>query len=363
MRKNKKRKHPLSFFRMMSCVVIAGFFVTVGLASSQENAEPKKKTESIVVPLSDQYQPGDVFMGICLKGTVEMPDLSEDGQEVSGLSGLAWDEDDKLLYAISDRSRLFHIRPRFSGGLLQAVTVEKSFRLRDGKNNPLISPFNDSEGLAIENGANGQPGDAYLIISFEGYPRILRFQSDGSVIEALTLPKILQNRNAYSSKNKSLESVTIHPKLGVLTAPEYPLKGLGMSYNSIFSLDGQSWPYKMHKAENSAVTAMEALPDGSVLVLERAFVSVIHPLIISLRLAVLPSENEAVVPAKIKPVAIFDSSKGWFLDNFEGLAQHQGLRFFMVSDNNENPLQRSLLVYFELVPQGEKKRQCRRQTP
>lgn len=302
-------------------------------------------------------------MGLCLLGTLEMPDISRDGEEVNGLSGLAWDEDDQLLYAISDRSRLFHIRPQFSRGYLKGAIVEKSFRLLDPKGNPLIKPFHDSEGLAIENGANRLPGDARLLISFEKYPRILRFRTDGGAIDALSLPVILRNRHSYFDRNKSLESVTVHPRLGILTAPEYPLKGFGMSNNSIFNLVGLSWSYKMHSAKNSAITAMEALPDGSVLVLERAFVSVVHPLVISLRRAVLPLGNGGVVPAKIKPVAIFNSSKGWFLDNFEGLTRHRGHRFFMVSDNNGNPLQRTLLVYFELVPQGQKKSRCRKAKP
>jgi len=47
---------------------------------------------------------------------------------------------------------------------------------------------------------------------------------------------------------------------------------------------------------------------------------------------------------------VLDNTKGWLLDNFEGLTQHQGRYFFMVSDNNDNRLQRTLLTYFEILP-------------
>ncbi|MDO8705862.1 MAG: hypothetical protein Q7J84_13040, partial [Sulfuricaulis sp.] len=43
------------------------------------------------------------------------------------------------------------------------------------------------------------------------------------------------------------------------------------------------------------------------------------------------------------------SKDGFQIDNFEGLARHKGNRFFLVSDNNDLFVQRSLLMYFELL--------------
>jgi hypothetical protein len=58
---------------------------------------------------------------------------------------------------------------------------------------------------------------------------------------------------------------------------------------------------------------------------------------------------------KVENVAVFDTSDGWLLDNFEGLTRHRSRRFFMVSDDNTSPLQSTLLVYFELLPEpGER---------
>ena len=50
-----------------------------------------------------------------------------------------------------------------------------------------------------------------------------------------------------------------------------------------------------------------------------------------------------------REIAVFDSSEGWNVDNFEGLTRHQGRRFFMVSDDNGKAIQRTLLVYFEVT--------------
>jgi hypothetical protein len=38
------------------------------------------------------------------------------------------------------------------------------------------------------------------------------------------------------------------------------------------------------------------------------------------------------------------------MDNFEGLAHHEGNRYFMISDDGRNPLQRTILMYFEILP-------------
>jgi hypothetical protein len=84
------------------------------------------------------------------------------------------------------------------------------------------------------------------------------------------------------------------------------------------------------------------------LTLERAFVSLLQPLYIVLRRTHLP-ENRYVALV-VKDVAVFATSQGWLLDNFEGLTLHRNHRFFMISDDNSRALQSTLLVYFELLP-------------
>ena len=47
---------------------------------------------------------------------------------------------------------------------------------------------------------------------------------------------------------------------------------------------------------------------------------------------------------------MLDSGQDWLLDNFEGLTRHREQRFFMISDDNCNGWQSTLLAYFELLP-------------
>jgi hypothetical protein len=51
----------------------------------------------------------------------------------------------------------------------------------------------------------------------------------------------------------------------------------------------------------------------------------------------------------IETVALMDTAQGYQIDNSEGLTRHKGNRFFMVSDNNDLFVQRTLLLYFELT--------------
>ena len=96
--------------------------------------------------------------------------------------------------------------------------------------------------------------------------------------------------------------------------------------------------------------ALECLPDGDVLVLERDFTTIALRFVITLRRVHLPKKTPADATLKSEVVAVLDSADGLTVDNFEGLTRHRGNRFFMISDNNDVFLQRTLLMYFELLP-------------
>ena len=71
----------------------------------------------------------------------------------------------------------------------------------------------------------------------------------------------------------------------------------------------------------------------------------------TLRIATLVGDGGESVLAAVETVALLDTAQGYQIDNFEGLTRHKGNRFFMVSDNNDLFVQRTLLLYFELAEQ------------
>jgi hypothetical protein len=298
--------------------------------------------------LSPYVAPGDNFMGIRLLGSVQLVPGSMHGLVLGGLSGLAWDEDESRLYALSDRGGLFHLRPHFEDGYLVRVELLAAFALRDHQNRPLTGRRADAEGMVVRHGDNGISGDSRLAVAFERYPRIVLYKPDGGYLSTLPLPADLRDISRYADPNKALEALTWLPETGFLTAPERPLAGAEDGTVSLFALDGRSWRYPLLATPNASLVDMQALPDASLLTLERGHGLMFLPMVISLRHIRISAGNVGERLA-VTTLAILDSSQGWSVDNFEGLTRHHGLKFFMISDDNFNALQKTLLVYFELA--------------
>jgi len=314
-------------------------------------ARAAREFDATPISLADHVGPGEIYGSIRLLGALRLARAEFDGVRLCGLSGLAWDENAGLLYAISDIGGLFHLKPAFDDrGHLAGARVVAAYPLRDAAGKPLRSPYNDAEGLALRGRDNPASGEPELVVSFEIRPRVVRYTPTGQWLGEEPLPALLREVRNYRHGNQALEAVTLHPRWGVLVGPEKPLRRDPDDQIRLSTSDGRYWYYPLSPAPGAALVAMEALPDGSLLTLERAFVAPLRPLIISLRRTELPAPGRAPTPLRVADVAIFDSTQGWLLDNFEGLSRHQNSRFFIISDDNCSRWQTTLLVYFELLP-------------
>ena len=280
-----------------------------------------------------------------LLGLLQLPSRTLQGMRFSGLSGLAWDEDNNLLYALSDHGVLFHLRPVFRNGQLVDVTFVHAAALIDPRTHkPVRWKRSDSEGLDVLNGRNGKQGDTELLVSFEREPRIGRYRPDGTFIADVPLPAVLRDVQRYRGGNKMLESVCLHPREGILTAPELPLDN-ATEFARLYRMDGSAWRFP---ASRGGIVALECLPNGDVLVMERDYSTLSLHWLITLRRLHLPAGTPPETLLATETIAVLDSYQGLHVDNFEGLARHHGNRFFMVSDDNDVFIQRTLLMYFEL---------------
>ena len=292
------------------------------------------------IRLSDRVTMAEAYQGVRLRGGLRLravPGLTE-------LSALAWDEDESLLYALSDNGRLLHLQPVLQDGQLVDVLLQQVLVLRGPQGKPLAGHHRDSEGLALENSNNGVAGDSLLLISFERHNRIDRYTADGNWLERLKLPPLLRQSGFYRSFNEGLETVTLHPRYGVLTAPERSRDDRPIP---IIGLQGKTWLYQPFE-ENGALVALETLPDGDIIVLERAFTSPITPWVITLSRVRLTTANEGEV-LDAQRLVRFDSSEGWRTLNFEGLAAHRDGRLFMVSDDGGRLWQSTQILYLEIL--------------
>lgn len=300
--------------------------------------------------LSSKYSNGEPFMKIRFHGAVIIPQEMGIGKPVRELSDLAWDEANQLLYAVNDKGMLYFLKPILEKGMLIDVNILKSIPLLDAKEKKLRWEFIDSEGLTFIPPKESQSGNPELLVSFEQIPRIVRYSLEGTWLGEIALPEDLKYPENYRHNNRMLESVIVHPKFGILTAPERPLEMTDINILKIYAMSGKTWEIPHYHAAKSGITAMEVFEDGSLLILERAFTGLTEPLIISLRRVWINEscENHKAI-CKIEQLAVLDNSQGWDIDNFEGLTRHHGNFFFMVSDDNNNFFQKTLLTYFEIL--------------
>ncbi len=304
-------------------------------------------------PDVDAFIKTDKPMDINILSSIGLRFTDNMGNKVSELSGIVWDADEAILYAISDEGMLYHFSVDISkttankNGVIKTVRLIKSYPLlaRDGSR--LKGKWRDSEGLSSLNERNGKSKDTELIISFENKPRIAKYSVDGKFLSEVRLPKKLGQEESYRSKNKALEAVSLHEKYGVLTAAEYPLKANDKKMQTLYSSQGKEWSFKASAAENSAITGLEVLSNGDVLILERAWSGVENALVISLSVIDL-DHCGGRKQCSVKRIAILSSADGWLLDNFEGLAHYKNDNYFMVSDDNNNAFQSTVLILFQI---------------
>ena len=300
--------------------------------------------------LSSGHPPGSEIGGIRLLGALKLGTATVDGRAAVELSGLAWDQDEGLLYAVSDDGFLAHLRPRFDrNGYLSGVDLVATFPLQGPEERPLAREEQDAEGLAIRKGDNGIRGDTVLAVSYEVRPRIWLHRPDGGYLGALELQPALRDAGNYVGRNAALESLTWSPRLGWITAPQIRLKGTPREEFRIYDLEGNYWSYPPLDPEHSDQVGMASLGEDRLLLLERVYKSLFQPVIFALRrLRPEPGTHTASVGEVFR----FNTAEGWRVDNFEGLAHHRGRRYFMVSDDNQSVVQKTLLVYFELLEEG-----------
>jgi len=280
------------------------------------------------------------FEGIRLLDQKVLDFKKIDGVKFSEISDLAYDKKEKKLYFVSDEGKLFIFDALFTEKI-ERLNAVSGLTLVKKKGQKFRRWRHDSEGLTLDNKGR-------LYVSFEGKAKIGRFDQKGRMQKEYRLPKKLRNPKNYRSRNKSLEALTWHPKYGLLTAAEWPLNHKKKKEQTIYALNGKMWHFKAEAEQKSAVVAIEVMDDGNILVMERSFIDLFQPFVITLKKIYLNRCKHKNRMCHSETLLKMNSHKGWLIDNFEGLARVGEHRYVMVSDDNDNFYQQTLLVYFEV---------------
>jgi len=280
-------------------------------------------------------------------GVIQIESGANYKQRLVELSGIAWDHDQQNLILLSDRGFIIHTKPVFKKNKLIDIELLSYHHLKDVNGRDLKYKASDSEGLALINSRNNRYNDTELLVSFERKPRIIRYTTEGKFIFKEALNNELNDIKNYKSSNKSLEAITLHEQFNIITGPERPL-GKNNNLLSLHTLNNKQWRFKPDNENHGSLVGLTTIADNQIIALERIFPgifaglsNVIH--LISLKDNVLKQETLL----KLQP------ADGYFNENFEGITWHKENCFFMVSDDNDNIFQRTLLIYFEIPSLGK----------
>lgn len=271
------------------------------------------------------------YMQIKILDVKELDFDDMDEIKITELSALAYKND--TLYALSDRGYLYHFDLKLKHNKIKSLILKKAIKLKRKNKKNLRKKDSDSEGLVFL--------DDNLLISFEVNPRVELFSTTGIKIKNKKIKKILLNKKNYQSVNKALESVAYNKKYGIITAPEAPLKIEKKQFHTLY---GKDKTYKF-KADGK-ITALEFIDDDTIMVLERNFMKRYLRVVVTLSKVYLDRCKKRVCKSEV--LAKFDSYDGWSIDNFEGLTKVGENRYLMISDDNNNIFQKTLLVLFEI---------------
>lgn len=273
------------------------------------------------------------FGALTLMGAFQ---LDSKDKRFGGLSGLTVGADGKL-YAISDRAYWLSASIVSIGdnALVNLVDWQITPMLTPAKT-PVTGSLADAEALA-------RAQDGSLLVGFEGRHRIWRYDTLTSTPTPIPVPAELSR----APSNGGIEGLATLPdgRLLALTEefanPDGSFKG--------WLLDGSQFAELSYRpAKGFRVTDCAALKNGDLLVLERRYV----PLgVLSARVTLV--EGKTIQPgAKLSGRELLKIEQPLVTENFEGLAVQEtakGTMIYLVSDDNYNPFQQTLLLQFLLA--------------
>ena len=280
------------------------------------------------------------FAGLILLSSFE---LRSRHPHFGGISGLSIGADGRL-YAVSDRGYWLSARMRYDS---EGALVD----LLDWQIKPILTPERTpTDGLLTDAEALARAPDGSFIIGFEQKHRLWRYLPPPLTFDSPAQPISRPADLGKAPRNGGLECVAVLPSGDIFTVAE-ELQNKDGSFKSWLIDDQQAVELSYLPSAGFRVSDCAALPNGDVIVLER------H---LSIFLA-FSARLKLIRAASVRPHAILNGEDllrlepPLRLDNFEAIAVREdaaGTSIYLISDDNFQPFQRTLLLQFRL-PSGD----------
>ncbi len=262
-------------------------------------------------------------------------------QRFGGFSGLAVRPDGRRLIAVSDHGARFRARIRYDGaGRLTGLTAGLIGPLRGPDGRPLRGLAADAEALAFL-------PDGSALVAFERRHRILRYPAGPHPLSGRPVRSSAPAGLAAAPDNGGAETLAHIGGGDLLLLTEGLAHGSG-AFAGWVARKGRWRPILYARTGGFRPTDATMLPGGDIAVLERHYSPATG---VSARIVLVP--RRAVAAGKtVRGRELLHLTPSMTVDNFEGISARRGpdgkTVLYILSDDNFNPLQRTLLLMFEM---------------
>jgi hypothetical protein len=268
--------------------------------------------------------------------------LTSTTPEWGGYSGMVLSDDGSTLVAISDIGHWLRLElTHDAGGKLTGIGAARTELLLDEAGQPVAGKeWSDAEGISAV-------PDGGFIVSFERNHRLWRYAAIDGVPSGAAVAVTAPGETTALPENSGIEALLAGDK-GELTllAEGGAVGGASRGWRQ----HGAEWqPLRIERSDGFEPTDLAAAGDGQLALLERRYTEQDGPAArISLLTADMSERPQAAYTLAVLRLPLS-------VDNFECIAVRPspsgGRYVYLLSDNNQNLLQRTLLLQF-LLPAG-----------
>lgn len=268
-------------------------------------------------------------------------ELSSGDERFGGLSGLLIEADGGQLTAVTDRGDLITATLTYdTGGWLVGVHDGQLVAL-NGLNGAKLKGKKQRDAESLARGPDGS-----LVVSFEHKHRIWHYAAGAEGTGLKPAPLLPPEGLTEAPKNKGIEALVALDGGRLLAITQGRDKDPDV--NAYLWQDGAWSRLSYPKHGEFKPTGATRLPDGDIVVLERRFT-----LLGGFAVRLVRLEATAIKPgATLEGREIVEIRPPFTVDNMEGIAARRDDRgrtlIYLVSDDNFNAWQRTLLLMFAL---------------
>lgn len=277
--------------------------------------------------------------------------LSSPVPDFGSWSGLDFAPDGRTIYAVADTGEWFTARLVEDNGRLTGIEAPMIAPMLGDDGRPVTAKKDaDAEGLRIV----ARDGALTALVSFEQAPAVRLFALAPDVSDAAPrrfgLPAFV-NR---IPPDQGLEAIAVAPPDGRFAGATVVLAERALDRNRNhrgFVLDGPlAGAFSIVRSGDFDITDAAFLPAGDLLVLERRF-----SLATGFAMRIRRIDGASIAPgATVDGTVLIEAAGGYQIDNMEGLAVRETgdgrIVLDLISDDNQNLLQRTVLLQFALNP-------------